>query len=553
MAALIAILCIPYAVYAQPNTPDKIFVRLDKTFYVAGETINYAVFFLNRDPVRSRIVHVDIIDSHDSVYLKQMLPVTDNSSSGKIEIPVAFQEGNYLFRCYTSWNLNFGNNFIYHVPLPIYNDLSGEGFDNLYIDGPDKKADTIGYNENGSYVISIENNEPVRTGDSVYLNFQTKDRQPAILSIGVFDLNLIEPFEFNLQKDYLQRLRSTDVVNTEARYAPEKNLVFQGMILEQLSSEPVTSNVLTVYDVRNFSFTRIKSRDGKFLFELPIFEGSADIQIINMNPYQDKVPVVKIQSLVPERLPVTFTQNPVVRSDNVIKYLYYSKLRKQITEVFQRSEADSIPSSSTLLRQSIPDKSYSMEDYRYIKDVEDFILQAVQNASSIREGNMRYPQLFNRETKKYFMTKPFLMVDNYFVFNDSLVYSIPFSQLHRIDIYNTNSSIFTYFDPIMIQGGVIAIYTKNNFLGEYVNNLPNLLNVKGLPEKMTKEKLDISYSHPELEPVIFWNSIVPTDESGFIRIAYKQNDVTGNCMIQLIGKRPDGQLFEERFTYYVSE
>ena len=108
-----------------------------------------------------------------------------------------------------------------------------------------------------------------------------------------------------------------------------------------------------------------------------------------------------------------------------------------------------------------------MEKYRYIKNLEDFIRQAVTNAGTYKEGDTRKILLFNSETKKNFMTKPWLLVDNYFIFNDSIVYNIPFSQIKRIDLFTTNKSIFKYFEPIMIQGGVIAVYTKNNFLDNY--------------------------------------------------------------------------------------
>lgn len=114
MILLLFTAIINYPVYSSNPVPDKIFVHLDKSFYVAGESIHYKIYFLNEQNIDSRIVHVDLVDAQESIKIEQIELISDNTASGEFRLPVSFREGNYLFRCYTTWNTNFGNEYIFY-------------------------------------------------------------------------------------------------------------------------------------------------------------------------------------------------------------------------------------------------------------------------------------------------------------------------------------------------------------------------------------------------------------------------------------------------------
>jgi hypothetical protein len=400
--------------------------------------------------------------------------------------------------------------------------------------------------------VDILNRQPIHAEDTLSVEIQTRSSKATNFSIAVFDLNLIQPLDLNQHEKYLAKLKPQSLDEVELRYDPEASILVQRSVTEARTGDPITSNVLSVYNKRDFTFTRIKSKDGVFSFELPLFYGKANLQLINMNPYQDKVPIVQTRNILFDVGQPAITTGPPARTPEVNKYLYFSKLRRHIREIFYQDKTDSLQHVSTPYLQFLPDKSYDMGKYRYIKNMEDFIRQAVTNARSYKEGDTRRILLFNNETKKYFMTKPWLLVDNYFIFNDSLVYNIPFSQIKRIDLFITNKSIFKYFEPIMVQGGVIAVYTKNNFLGNYVEASPNMIQVNGLQNELNQES-SISYpAAPDLEPLIFWKPDLRTDENGFARLNFQTNNITGNCMIQLIGMDENGDLLEGKYIYKVT-
>ena len=539
---------------AYPNTPepDKIFVHLDKTFYVSGENIHFSIYFLNREPVESGIVHVELLDSEDSIHINQILPVSNNTASGKFELPIELREGNYLFRCYTAWNINFGNDYMYYQILPIYNEWLTGSIDMQNIDLASIPDTEDTKSDNDQWIITLENKDPIHPDERISLELQTRDQIPAYFSIAVFDLNLVQPVNMVEFDEYMVQLTRRPGDGITIKYEPEKSIRIIGKILEQNTNDPVSSNVLSVYNRQEASFTRLKSKNGNFYYELPLFEGIIDLQVINMNPYQEKAPIIQIETLTSGIINEISPSQNLERTPDVDKYLYFSKLRRHINEVFYTSSTDSISLLSAPYFEFIPDKTYDMENYRYIKNVEDFVRQAVVNATSYKEGDSRKLKLHNSETKKYFMTKPWLMVDNYFIFDDSLVYNIPFSQLKRIDVFNTNQSIFQYFEPIMVQGGVIAVYTKNNFLASYIDKSPNIIKLKGLPENETVDISNTDKPGPDLEPMIHWEAQLNTDDRGHAEVSFQTNQVTGNCMIQVIGINENGQLLEGKIIYRVS-
>ena len=551
--SLIAFSAIWNDLHASTPQPDKIFVHLDKAFYVSGETINYKVYFLNEENINSRIVHVELVGANDSIYQDQINLISDNTASGKFKLPITFKEGNYLFRCYTAWNINFGSENIFYKVIPVYNEwLTGNSVDQN-IDYLKKDSLTNEYKGNGMIQIELKNNVPICSGDSVYLELNFNGNTSTEISLSVFDLNLVKPMVLDDYREYQKKLNTRNESETEIRYEAEKSIAIQGTVYEQISNEPVTSSVLSVFNVEEASFNRVKSKNGEFSFELPLFDGSARLQIINMNPYQEKVPVVQMRSLISDINKQPEFSEYAERTEEVKKYLYFSKLRRHIKEVFYQDEKDSLQLATEKHQQFVPDRSYDMQKYRYIKNVEDFVRQAVPNATSYKEGDTRLIKLFNSETKKYFMTKPWLMVDNYFVFDDSIVYNIPFNQIKRIDIFNTNQSIFKYFEPIMIQGGVIAVYTKNNFLAKYVETAPNMLMINGLPPE-NSEIPDKDYSGaPDIKPVIHWEPNISIPSGSSVRISFQTNDITGFCMIQVIGMDSEGNLVEGKTVYEVSE
>ncbi|MGD9327470.1 MAG: hypothetical protein PVH48_00810, partial [Cyclobacteriaceae bacterium] len=345
---LITSIIIGGKMYAVQSQPDKIFVHIDKSYYVSGETINYKVYFLNRESIESRIVHVELVGANDSIYQDQINLITGNTASGKFNLPISLKEGNYLFRCYTAWNINFGNENIFYKVIPVYNEwLSGNPVDqniDYY------KRDSLSIRNKGYGQISIEllNDGPIQPGDSVNIELHIDGTtSSAELSLTAFDLNLIKPLDLGDYTDYLNKLNKKNEKEIKIIYPPENSITVRGQVLKKSTAEPVTSSVLSAFNVQETNFTRIKSKNGLFSFELPLFKGNANFQIINMNPYQEKVPLVEAISLISHIDNQPEFSKHTERTEEVKKYLYFSKLRRHIDEVFYQDRKDSLQLMTT--------------------------------------------------------------------------------------------------------------------------------------------------------------------------------------------------------------
>jgi len=513
--------------------PDYIYVHFDKEFYTSGETIHYKIYFLNKNQIESELVHLEIVDIHDSIKISNVLPISNNSANGSFNLPVSFDEGNYFFKAYTLWNLNFNDEIIFTKVIPIFNEWD-EDLSSYQIINDGESTHIPSGNFQGLSLRILNQNE-INAGDSVHLQIEISSGQRANLSISVTDLNLLDPdpIEINKYAAQTKNLYTAEIDNI--KFKPEKTFKIKGKVFDATSNEPISSRVLSVYNVREASFDRLISENGNFSFEIPVFSGSTDLQIINMNPFEEKVPQVIRQSWRTQSSENIQIQKLPERTPSIKKYLFYSKLRRKLDEIFEDDKQTELELTTTSVLPFIPDKSYDMNKYRLLKNLEDFVKEGVVYATSYKENGKSKLKLFNIETKKYFMTKPWLMVDDHFIFDDSIVYNIPFNHLKRVDIFTSNKTIFKYFEPIMIQGGVIAIYTKNNFLIDYIRSSPNTLTITGFPPETSNSNRKSSDEVPDFNPVIYWNPEIITESNEKFILSFPTNNVTGNCLIRING------------------
>ena len=548
-----------YPVNGQQPEPDRLYAHVNKLFYVSGETIQFKVYIFNASASPSDLIHADLIDEKGDIINEQILKISNNTSYGSLEIPLSQSEGIYFLRIYSAWNLNFTANFNFVKTVPIYNDFN-QSFESI-MDDTISMENINTLERNNNYLdITILDITSIHTRGSIKLDvrdIQHRDGElKGNISVSVWDIDKCGFTDQNFVHEQYERQtalnNSSDIIN----YPPEKSILIEGNIFETDSRQPVTSKVLSVYNTTTSTFMRINSDKGEFSFEIPAFTGSANLQVINMNPFQPKVNLVERKKLS-EHIPIPKTEEYVPeRSSLINKYLYYSRLRRKIKELYNETSHDSIKLVDPPVLPFKPDRSYNIDKYQLLRNVEEFVREAVVNTSHIIESGEKKLLLFNQETRKFFMSSPWFLVDGHFIFNDSLTYNIPFNMLKRIDVYNTNKSILEYFEPIMIQGGVVAVYTKNNYLIDYIESQPNTLSIEGLTTTLEESDYQnlVSQSSPDqkpyLNPLIYWNPELRFNESGEVQFEILTNDVSGYYLIHIegidaAGKPLSGQIIIE--------
>jgi hypothetical protein len=118
----------------QSQTPqEKLFVHIDRSFYLAGETIWFSLYDIdarsNRPANFSSIAYIELLDPNDSAVLQAKVEMSNGKGNGSFSIPLSVPSGKFLFRAYTSWMKNFGPDLYYMQPLTIFNTLNDTAAD----------------------------------------------------------------------------------------------------------------------------------------------------------------------------------------------------------------------------------------------------------------------------------------------------------------------------------------------------------------------------------------------------------------------------------------
>lgn len=108
-------------VYAEEFPEQKAYVHFDKDIYRAGETIWFKAYLLSgfRLTSSSRNFYAELIDNQGNIIQRKVYPVIESAAAGYFDIAEKLAPGDYLFRGYTTWMLNFDTAFLYAKSLTI--------------------------------------------------------------------------------------------------------------------------------------------------------------------------------------------------------------------------------------------------------------------------------------------------------------------------------------------------------------------------------------------------------------------------------------------------
>jgi hypothetical protein len=111
--------------YRSQTPQEKLFVHIDRTFYLAGETIWFKVYNidgnLNKPLSLSGIAYIEVLDKEQHPVLQAKIEITDGKGDGSFRIPLNISSGQFVFRAYTNWMKNFSPDFYFMQPLTILN------------------------------------------------------------------------------------------------------------------------------------------------------------------------------------------------------------------------------------------------------------------------------------------------------------------------------------------------------------------------------------------------------------------------------------------------
>jgi hypothetical protein len=515
---------------AQRQIPERFWMHFDKSFYLTGETIWYAVYNINyhEHQDHSAIVYINFHDKEGGLLVQQKLELVDGKAGGAFDIPVSWKENYYYISCFTSWNLQQQDQGVFISKIPVYNSfLAGTA-------NPSEYAE-----ENIIAEAELQNIE-IFLDKSSYTNRQLLKLRLASSMEGSCSMS-IRSLDSTSLKINTSKVLSSGRYKSSPVKEKEKKLSLEGLAFDPISNSPVQSDVLCLYKTGSSEFTRLASSNSEINTSLQTFHGSITYQIFNMNPFQTEAIDFRLRVYGDLLLNMPIVNEIPPRTDAIRDYIGNAQLRTKVSEIFSDQSLDSLQGKTFSPIALKADKVYDMSKYQALKTLEGFFREIVTVTDLSSNDGVVSVKLKNMETRNYFMDHPWYLVDGYLTRDETQVMNIPFKSLVRVELFNTNKSILSQLDPVMIRSGMITVYT-DNFSFENLISDQNMVNFQGFaPAKEFPEIQQISKEEarqtPELSPLLYWNPSLSSNAS----VELMTSDLQGDFLIEVHGYSRDGQ------------
>lgn len=541
------LISIVYTSYAQINSPEKIHLHIDRPFYLIGETIWYKLYTINyhEQSDHSEIVYVNVHEKNGSLLIQQKLRLTEGKANGSIDIPLSWNEDFYYITCFTKWNLQFGNEGLSIHEIPVYNFSENEESSSVIAMD---QVDSIEIQHQENIKLDLTKKSYHRREKAI-VKITNPDGLPGNCSVSIYSLVSLNDHKRNIVFD------SSVSYEVEAQDSKEKELTIEGRAMDPDSGNPVISALLSVYKVGSEKFYRTTSKEGIVRARIDDFNEKATFQLFNMNPYQPSTPDFKLKLTGEKLMGLENKYSPPPRNERINNYLTNSRLSRKIHEIFEERTLDSLQGKQFVPIPFKADKVYQMEKYQSMKTLEEFLREIVIYVDFIKKDGNTTVRLKNKQTQHYFMEKPWYLVDGYLTGDEELVLSIPFKNLSRIEIFNTNNSILGQLETVMIRSGMIAVYTDNFYLKNITEEGDNIFEFKGF--SISKDFVGIAQlpssearENPNFNSLLYWNPNVELSNNS--QMNFVTSDLLGNFIIRVEGITESGQRLSGSQTFSVN-
>lgn len=119
-----------FSQYRLSKPVEKLFLHLDRTTHLCGETLWLKIYSVNGTSLQpmdfSKVAYVEIISESNEPVLQAKIALTNGVGQGSISLPITLSSGNYTLRAYTRWMKNEDPAFFFHQPITIINPFQGE-------------------------------------------------------------------------------------------------------------------------------------------------------------------------------------------------------------------------------------------------------------------------------------------------------------------------------------------------------------------------------------------------------------------------------------------
>ncbi len=450
---------------------EGIFLHLDRSYYLAGESILYTIYCVEEETGKpskaSALAHVELLDREGGVIRQAKVRLSRGVGWGRLIIPGDCSSQEHIIRCYTSWMRNFGPESYHYSPVLLinpekpYQPLTGS--DSLEVEhaapppGATLNIRARGlqgtYGPRDSIVFTLETQAPA--------GFPPRSRLSlSITRSGAFNLQA-------LSNSFVPGLPGSGRPgspgqSSEKQYLPDlEGVQVTGSILHRGSRQVVAGDpvILSFIDTVTEIYLSRTDEEGRFRFDLNGLTGKKDMIIqslggngdilITIDPdfSQEPVPKINWSSLDQEGMDEMFGE---------------MLLSQQLSQVYGTDKTGD-PGVSRVpapRKQVLPfyghhDHRIVMEKFIKLPVMEEVFRELGKRVFLVREKGEYRVAILDLKTNRIIGDQPFFFLDGVPFFDSRKLLELDPSQIKSISLKSTR-----YFMGDLVMDGIIDIRSR---------------------------------------------------------------------------------------------
>ncbi|CAG5070097.1 hypothetical protein DYBT9623_02837 [Dyadobacter sp. CECT 9623] len=213
-----------FGLYSERAVQEKMYVHLDRPFYLVGETLWFKAYLLNGATHRfldlSKVGYLEVLDIENNPVVQTKFSMNTGQGNGSVQLPATIVSGKYKVRCYTNWMKNFGVDQFFESDFTVVNPFIRFEPDRLVKDN--LRYDFQLFPEGGRLVKGIESKIAFRAvaedGKGIRFNGAIVNAQNDTIQKFAPGLNGIGTFTFTPKEGETYKAFVTDSKGTRAEY-----------------------------------------------------------------------------------------------------------------------------------------------------------------------------------------------------------------------------------------------------------------------------------------------------------------------------------------------
>ena len=356
-------------------------LHTDKTFYVNGEVIWYALYLAPEFKGQNTAVRVSLHDDKGKEIQNTFHKSgTNNQVDGYLKVPFDLQTGWYQLSFQSLQASTRMPVVLHNQTFPIYNDndirkLEGQMEDLIT---PDKAMAEL-ESELSVSLSSLSGKVEPRGASTIQVMVKDKAGNPikGVASVAVTNWSLVAPamgrYSGMSLGEELLGLIASDLLGS----------AYKRIQIVDDQGNPRIASVIGVWSGQDnkMQYSARTNQEGISLLKLDDFTGKKTIQYLGYDKEQERIQTQDIANIQP-----AVTQDMTV-TPGLLTYLQKSQQRKKIFQYYKQLEFDLDVEASNLLRKELKgNQTFRIPDY---EDFDNFATFFQENLSPVRFGEDR--------------------------------------------------------------------------------------------------------------------------------------------------------------------